>query len=128
MSLLFGDQCGQGIVGTCPGGSCCSHETLRTCVVGSTDTCVVNDPANGPPSVTVCARTFSPQPFTTIAPQVCGPTVNAYCPWSRSVDNCCMKDSDQQATKSTNGTCHPCHDVNLGDARSIWTYVDGKWN
>lgn len=126
MSLLsLGDTCGPGakVAGACPAGACCS-KTTNTCLVGALDTCTPNDPSNGPPSVQLCAALVC----AVSTSNACGPAVNAFCPWSRTVDQCCLKDKDSLTTQSQKGTCAPCSGTSTGGIamdRLLWRY-DGK--
>lgn len=112
VNLKLGDACGGTVVGRCPGGACCDS----VCLVGSTTSCKQTGKADGPPSVTRCAAASAAFSQRT---KVCGPSVNAFCPWTRDVDLCCVKDKDRAITLSIVGTCAPCADL---DHDNLWVY------
>lgn len=58
-----------------------------------------------------------------VSTKPCGPTINAFCPWSRLVDQCCLKDIDQATTLSLSGTCADCSSVTHDTLnKRLWTY------
>lgn len=78
------------------------------CAIGSPTTCSYAEshprPADGPPGVTMCSRKFAELRGDTLgAIEGCGPLYNQFCPWTRTVDNCCVKD-----LVTFGGTCAPC--------------------
>lgn len=123
--LDFGDACGPLIEGRCPAGACCSCAITApyacVCLVGSMKSCISKNAADGPPSVRNCAAMFSPSPFCRDG--ACGPSVNAFCSWTRGVDRCCLKDINATTSLSLSGTCAPCSSVSH-DALSkrLWVY------